>query len=125
MALRKEMRAILQLPVRIWGMDANGELFEEDAYTVDVTPTGAQLGGVKRTLNRGSVIGIQHKFSKARFRVMWIGIAETPSAGCIGVKLVDEGKYIWGQPLQRIMGDTYQTPSSDEASSAMSASAGD
>lgn len=123
MALRKEMRAILQLPVRIWGMDANGELFEEDAFTVDVTPTGAQLGGVYRKLNRGSVIGIQHKLSKARFRVMWIGIAETPREGCIGVKLVDEGKYIWGQPLQRIMGDTYQAPRGPEAGDNMSASA--
>jgi hypothetical protein len=123
MALRKELRVSLQLPVRIWGMDANGELFEQDAATVDITTTGAQLNGVTRQLHRGSVIGIQHRMSKARFRVMWIGIEGTPSENCIGVKLVEEGKYIWGQPVQRIMGDDYRPP--QEASQAMSASAGD
>lgn len=123
MALRKEMRVTLRLPVRIWGMDANGELFEEDAATVDITTTGAQLSGVTRHLHRGAVIGIQHRMSKARFRVMWIGIDDTPSENCIGVKLLEEGKYIWGQPVQRVMGDDYRQP--QEAPRAMSASAGD
>jgi hypothetical protein len=98
------------LPVRIWGMGYDGRLFSEDVETVDITPAGARLRGVSVPVQRGAIIGIQHGKVKARFRVAWVGEPGTPKAGQIGVHLAELGKYIWGTPLRRTMGDPQVLP---------------
>jgi diguanylate cyclase (GGDEF)-like protein len=104
---RREQRLEIALPVQVWGMDANGELFEQNAITVDITTIGAQLKGITHRLERGCVVGIKHQASKARFRVKWVGAEGTPSEGYIGVRLLDEGKLIWGRALRRVLGDDF------------------
>jgi hypothetical protein len=80
-------------------MDFAGRLFKQDAETMDITPIGARLEGVRSQLHRGAIIGIRCGKSQARFRVVWVG--KGPETGQIGVKQVDVGKYIWGKPLVR------------------------
>jgi hypothetical protein len=105
--LRREQRLHLALPVRVWGMDVNGELFEQDATTMDITTVGARLTGIIYPLQRGCVIGVQHQTSKARFRVKWVGTEGSHDQGQIGLRLLDEGKLIWGRALRRALGDEY------------------
>jgi hypothetical protein len=88
-------------------LDVNGELFEQEAVTADITTTGAQLLGIRYPLRRGCVIGIKHQNCKARYQVRWAGEEDTPMQGCIGVQLFDEGKLIWGRALRRVLGDDY------------------
>jgi hypothetical protein len=97
----------MMLPVRIWGMDSEGSLFELDAHTLDVTTTGARLQGVHLRLHRGANIGIRCGKSSARFRVTWVGAEGGPKQGQIGVQLLDSGKCIWGVALTRTMGDEH------------------
>lgn len=111
MGLRKEQRTRMMLPIRIWGMDSEGILFDLDARTVDITPIGARLAGVNCRLHRGATIGVQCGTSKARFRVVWVGAAGGPKQDQIGVQLLDLGKYIWGKPLARNMGDDFEQES--------------
>ena len=105
--MRREQRLNLVLPVRIWGMDVNGELFEHEAMSVDITTTGARLEGVTGPLQKGCIVGIQHAISKARYRVAWVGAEDTPVQNQIGLQLVDSGKLIWGRVIPRIFGDDY------------------
>jgi len=105
--MRREQRLNLVLPVRIWGMDVNGELFEHEAMTVDITTTGARLEGVAGPLQKGCIVGIQHAISKARYRVAWVGAENTPLQNQIGLQLVDSGKLIWGRVIPRIFGDDF------------------
>ena len=91
------------LPVRIWGMDTAGRLFNVDAHTKDITPVGACIEGVFAHLQRGAVIGVQCGRSQARFRVTWIGQLGSRHHGQIGIRCIDPGKYIWGVPLPRKM----------------------
>jgi hypothetical protein len=107
MGSRKEQRTRMLLPVRIWGLDSEGVLFDLDARTIDVTPIGARLAGITCRLHRGAAIGVQCGNSKARFRVVWVGAAGGPKQDQIGIQLIDVGKYIWGKPLARTMGDDY------------------
>jgi diguanylate cyclase (GGDEF)-like protein len=100
--MRREQRLNLVLPVRIWGMDVNGELFEHEAMTVDLTTTGARLEGATGPLQKGCIVGIQHAISKARYRVAWVGAENTPVQNQIGLQLVDSGKLIWGRVIPRI-----------------------
>ena len=105
--LRREQRMNITLTVRVWGMDLNGELFEQDAYTIDITTTGARVAGITHPLERGCVVGIKHQTSKARYRVKWVGPAGSQIEGQIGLQLVDEGKLIWGRALRRVLGDDF------------------
>jgi hypothetical protein len=106
MGKRLEVRHSLALPVRIWGMDATGQMFEEHATTVDVTTTGAHITGMKRLLQRGCVIGVEHRSSRARYRVAWVGSADDGKSGKIGLQLIETGKFIWGRVIPRVFGDS-------------------
>lgn len=99
----RERRVVMALPVRVWGMDLSGKLFDVEAQTVNITPVGARISGISFHLRRGAVIGIQCGRSRARFRVTWTGQAGTPSEGHIGVQCVETGKYIWGVALRRVL----------------------
>ena len=99
----REQRISIKLPVRIWGMDSVGKLFNTDAHTVDITPIGACIQGVSASLERGSIIGVQCGRSQARFRIVWMGQRGTNRQGQIGVRSLDLGKYIWGISLKRKM----------------------
>jgi diguanylate cyclase (GGDEF)-like protein/PAS domain S-box-containing protein len=106
MSKRQEVRHSLVLPVRIWGMDANGQMFEQHATTVDVTTTGAHITGIKHLLQRGCVIGVEHRSSRARYRVTWVGSADDGKSGNVGVQLIETGKFIWGRVIPRVFGDS-------------------
>ncbi len=95
----RELRVSLQLPIRVWGMDANGKPFAVSAETMEISALGARLRGVTPVKN-GEVIGIQYEDQKARFRVVWLGDATTQSSGEIGVRSLDESKCIWSNALQ-------------------------
>lgn len=95
----------MKLPVRLWGMDSAGKLFSLEALTIDITPRGARIEGISCFLQRGAIIGIECKQSRARFRVAWVGQPGTGRDGQIGVHCIEPGKYIWGVPLQRRMED--------------------
>jgi hypothetical protein len=110
MGIRKEMRVSQQLLVRIWGIDAGGELFEQNGFTVDITSTGAQIWGLYRKLNRGSILTVQHGLSQARFSIVWVGLPGTATEGRVGLQLVERGKYIWGEPLPGMTIDSYEGP---------------
>jgi len=107
MGKRLEVRFDMALKVRIWGLDTDGQVFEEEATTIDVTTTGARLRGVTRSLHRGCVIGIRHRNSSARYRVTWVGPAEGGAEREIGVQLLEGGKFIWGRVLPRIFLDRH------------------
>jgi PilZ domain len=94
----RELRATLQLSVKVWGMDSNGKPFAASAKTEEVSASGARLTGLI-SVNEGEVIGIQYGDHKGRFRVVWIGETGTDKAGQIGVKSLDETKCIWSAAL--------------------------
>lgn len=95
----------MRIPIRLWGMDRAGKLFEVKAQTVDITPLGAQVEGVYCLITPGSIVGIQRGKSKARFRVQWVGEPGTPMEGRIGIRCIEPGRYIWGIPLVRQLQD--------------------
>lgn len=110
----REVRHILALPVRVWGMDAQGAMFEQYATTVNVTTSGAHLAGIEHRLQRGCVIGIEHCSSRARYRIAWVGSQENGKAGEIGVQLIEIGKFIWGRVIPRVFASSYAAESPNQ-----------
>jgi diguanylate cyclase (GGDEF)-like protein len=103
---RLDVRHSLALPVRVWGMDATGQMFEDYATTVDVTTTGAHITGIKHLLQRGCVIGVEHRSSRARYRVSWVQTADDGTPAKVGVQLIESGKFIWGRVIPRVFVDS-------------------
>ncbi len=108
MGRRREPRLAKTLPVRVWGLDRNGNRFMVDIHTVDISRTGARLDGVWNVKGPGDTIEVRHRNEKTRFLVVWVGQAGTPQAGQIGVRSSEPGKSIWGVELPAGVPDDYQ-----------------
>jgi len=102
MRRRHEERLAISLPVRVWGMDANGKAFSQTATTLDITRIGVRLGGLACALKHSEIVGMQHGTQKARFRVVWAGRPGGPEQGQAGLYCIESGKQIWGESLKCI-----------------------
>src|SRR5271167_5281268 len=68
---RPESRLDTDIPVRIWGMDADSRPFFQNAMAGNISSDGALISGINHSLKTGEVIGVQYADRKARFRVVW------------------------------------------------------
>lgn len=93
---RKEPRTTAVVPVRIYGMDADGKPFNSVVHTLNVSKSGALLANVGIALTLGDLIGVQKGVYKAKFRVQWLGKKGSSSQGQVGIECVDGAKNIWG-----------------------------
>ena len=50
MGKRREPRHAIRVPVRIFGTDADGQIFSENVHSFDISNQGARLDGVNRAL---------------------------------------------------------------------------
>ncbi|MGH9533058.1 MAG: PilZ domain-containing protein [Terriglobales bacterium] len=97
---RKEPRTNMRLPVRVFGTDDKNRPFNLIVQTVDITPVGARLRGIKH-LEVGSVVQIEHQKTRARYRVVWIGGHGTEHDSHLGLECLEPAKCIWGEALPR------------------------
>jgi hypothetical protein len=87
-----EPRFHSDLLLRVFGMDAGGHPFSQDAHARDISDRGAKLSGLEKPLNPGDVIGVQFGDRKARCKVMWAADAGPVQKIEVGVKVME------GQP---------------------------
>ena len=73
----------------------NKQAIKQIAYTLDVSPRGARLAGVKGLTGLGQLIVVRRNTDEAQFRVVWIGRSRTPQEGQIGIECVECDKVIW------------------------------
>jgi PilZ domain len=81
---RPENRVATVILVRVWGMDADGRPFFQNANATNLSSAGALLSGISHPLKPGDVIGVQHAEKKARFKVVWLvdsGVVRQIEAG--------------------------------------------
>lgn len=89
---RPETRVATTILVRVWGMDADGRPFFQNANAGNISSEGASFSGISHPLKAGDVIGVQYGEKKARCKVVWVidgGVARRIE---IGVQLLS------GQP---------------------------
>ncbi len=96
---RRQKRVRAALPVRTWFSDEDGKSILHAACTLDVTPTGARLTGVRAQTETGAILTVERGRSKARFRIIWVGEAGSPSEGHLGIECLDAGKWNWDVQL--------------------------
>ncbi|MFY9659184.1 MAG: PilZ domain-containing protein [Terriglobales bacterium] len=87
---KTEPRLTVDLPVRIWGLNAEGRVFSQSARAQNITSDGALISGVETELKVGDVIGVQCDENKTRCSVIWAMNAGSIKKNQIGVKLVTQ-----------------------------------
>jgi hypothetical protein len=111
MGKRREPRKAMQVPVRIFGTDAEGKIFSEKVATVTVSNNGVRLDGVRVTLALDEIVGITYGTSKIHFRVKWVGVPGTVTAGSVGLVNLTPERPIWDFPLPHGDIDTFREDS--------------
>ena len=96
---RRERRIPIALPVRIWGVDADGITFLRSGWTLDVSRRGVRLDAVDWLHEAGKPIGIQHGKREKQFQVAWLGQSDTPRFGQAGLRGDAVDNHIWGAAL--------------------------
>jgi hypothetical protein len=97
MEKRPELRVSADIPVRVWGMDADGKPFFQSATAGNLSSEGAQLSHINHSLNTGEIIGIQYGDKKARFEVVWVKPALVPERNDVGVMILAQQTVPWGE----------------------------
>jgi hypothetical protein len=92
---RRYKRIRTALPIRLWGMDANGRPFIEVSTTVNVSRAGTQVNRIPAKLSEGDIIGLRCGERKYNFRVVWTGKKGTAAEGHVGLQSLEQGKWIW------------------------------
>jgi hypothetical protein len=85
---QSEPRLTVDLPVRIWGMSAEGRPFSQVARAQNISADGALIAGVENELKVGDVIGLQCEERKTRCAVIWVMNNGAVKKHQVGVKLV-------------------------------------
>lgn len=110
-----EPRLTVDLPVRIWGMTAEGRAFSQHARAQNISHDGALLNGVENELKVGDVIGIQCEEKKARCTVVWAVNTGAIKKNQVGIKLLADQECPWKNYLS-MDGATVSIPASSATS---------
>lgn len=108
MGRRSQPREGIEVPVRIFGTDRNGQVFSEKASTVNVSRKGAELAGMHAELGLDEIVGLTYGSNRVHFRVKWVGEAGTPAAGQVGLLNIAPEKPLWDFSLPADAADPFQ-----------------
>jgi len=97
--MQPEPRITVDLPVRVWGMTAEGRPFSQHARAQNISSEGALIAGVESELKVGDVIGVQCDDKKARCTVVWAMNTGPMKKNQVGVQLLDGQECPWKQYL--------------------------
>lgn len=90
---REEKRLQVVVPVKVF---PDVTSFESMACcTYEISTLGARLSTLPAIKEVGQVIYLQRQNRRAKYKVVWIGEAETSQAGQIGVENLEPGNMIW------------------------------
>ena len=95
MTQQSEPRITVDLPVRVWGMSAEGRPFSQHARAQNISSEGALLAGNENELKVGDVIGVQCEEKKTRCTVIWVMNTGPIKKNQVGVKLVAAQECPW------------------------------
>jgi hypothetical protein len=90
---RKVPRRKMVLPVKV-----STDKVTLLAYTVDITDSGARLGGLLKDLQLGMIVSLQRGPHRAKFRVAWIQEL-APNEVRAGIECVEPHSNFWGVNL--------------------------
>ena len=86
-------RTKMVLPLRVWLNERSSDAATL-AHTLDISPIGGRLGGLRSPVRPGQTITLQRGQRKGQFRVVWSKTL-APSEVQAGIEALDGGRNIW------------------------------
>jgi len=96
---RNEKRIHVALPVRVTFFDDDTRPRLEMACTYDISAHGARVTGLRCVKEAGQILVVERGRSRAYCRVVWIGEANSPLHGQVGIQCVEAEKTLWAAEL--------------------------
>ncbi len=90
-----EPRLSVDLPVRVWGMTAEGRPFSQSARALNIGSKGALISGVESELKVGDVVGVQFDDKKTRCAVISVMNAGPVKKNQVGIELLAAQECPW------------------------------
>jgi len=92
---RRSQRVLMQVPIRIWGNDAQGKKFEEETATLAINAHGA-LVMMQARLTSGSKVKLQHNLTREEqeCHVAFLGPVRAGKAE-VGLEFSDARPSFW------------------------------
>jgi len=90
-----------ELLLRVWGMDATGKAFFQNARARNLTNQGVVLAGVEHQLNEGDVIGVQCSDRKARCKVVRVAESGLLHKINVEVQLLENQECPWKDSIPK------------------------
>jgi hypothetical protein len=94
-----EFRLGVALPVRVWGMTAQGRPFSQSAHALNISSEGALISGIESELKVGDVIGVQFGEKKARCTVLSVMNTGPFKKNQVGIELLAAQECPWKSHL--------------------------
>ena len=110
MGRRSEQRIAVSLPVTVRGFDARGKPFEINTETHDISFSGASLEGLHDLVAPGAKVELESHGRRAWYLVRWVGQNGSSQSGRIGIRSLENGRYIRGIAPKGWEVDTYEPP---------------
>ena len=73
---RHSSRVAVQIPAKVWGLDAFGRPFTDAAIVTNMSDGGIVVRGVRRRIRIGEILDVSISGSLAQLRVVWISANE-------------------------------------------------
>jgi len=96
---RGDRRVNVTLSVRLSGIDASGQAFDQQVTTVNVSRKGARLTGVHAKLRLGAQVSLARQDKVEQFLLVSTGEYSTPGAQGISISAVDPGTSFWNDVI--------------------------
>ena len=113
MSEKLEPRLDVELPIRVFGMGADGRPFLHNAQARNISHHGAKLFGLETQLKPGDVIGVQVGENKARCKVIWVVDAGQAQKISVGVNLVEGQPCPWEKEMGQSSDPAMRTAPAD------------
>lgn len=112
-----EPRVDVNLPIRVFGLDAEGRPFSQNAHARNISLHGAKVAWLEKQLKPGDVVGVQFGEQKARCKVIWVVEAGPVQKIEAGVKMVEGQRCPWQNEIEKpqsVTPDPRSAPASDD-----------
>jgi hypothetical protein len=99
---RSDPRYKIVVPVKLKATDAKGQVHEHEAKTVDISKGGALLKDVRGEFQVGNPVWLARLDKVEKFRIAWVGGANTERRGQIGVCADHPATSFWSDLIETI-----------------------
>jgi len=96
--IQRYTRTKVVLPLRVWVGEPADDSAQQLAHTIDISPAGGRLGGLRNELLPGQTITLQRGQQKTPCRVIWNNCL-APGEHQAGIEALALSKDIWGVDL--------------------------